>query len=57
MNAQAIARDIRLRLGDRVAQPAEVLAEIERLVAERPSVGPVRVAVERELLRDIARAA
>jgi hypothetical protein len=52
MDAATIASEIRRRLGERIEQPAEVLAEIERVVAERPSTcARVRVAVELELMR------
>lgn len=58
MDARAIAADIRLRLGERIEHPAEAMAEIERVVAERPSTtARVRVAIELELLRAKDRAA
>lgn len=52
MDAHAAAREIRHRLGDRIHHPAEVMAEIERIVAEDPSTtASDRVALELELMR------
>lgn len=51
MDAVTIACEIRRRLGDRAAHTHEVLAEIERVVAERPASARVRVAIEAEMLR------
>lgn len=51
VDPQLIAREIRRRLGARIKHPAEAMAEIERVVAERPTMtDKVRIAIERELL-------
>lgn len=53
VDARTIADEIRRRLGERVNSSHEVLAEIERIVAERPEVGVLRVAIEYELLSSL----
>lgn len=56
VDAHTIATEIRRRLGAR-ASSADVLAELERVVAEHPTSVRVRVAVELELLRSMSRVA